>query len=750
MQRLGCVGAAAPHYFADSVSEKATGFILMAIRLPNRRARTPTVIQMEAVECGAAALAIVLGHYGRVVPLEQLREECGVSRDGSRALNVIKAATRFGLEAKGFKYNIEKLAKVRLPAILFWNFNHFVVLDGISRRGKVFHINDPARGRRTVAFQQFNESYTGVVLTFQPTSEFRKGGRRPSTIGFLAARLQKSRTAFTYALLCALLLVIPGLIIPAFMRIFIDDFLVGSEKTWIRPLLTGMAIVLLLQMLLTALQQYCLLRFREKLSLAGSGRFLKHILRLPMRYFSQRFAGEIGSRLPLNDEVAGVVGGQLAKISLDLVLVGFFGVLMFFYDQVLALISVSVAVINAAIVQIASRARADKNRIATQHYGKMTGTSINGLQMIETLKASGGEDEFFGRWAGYQAQYLAEKQSLLTFSQYVMTVPTALIAVSTTVVLAVGAFRIMDGSITLGTFVAFQALASQFSGPLNNLIQFANNLQLLGANITRINDVFRAPEDPIYAAKPDASKFTSVSKLSGRLELIDVTFGYSPLEKPLIENFNLSLSPGSRVALVGSSGSGKSTIAKLASGLYRPWSGEVRFDGYTIDEIPRDLFAISVAMVDQDVVLISGSVSDNLTLWNASVPEQTIHQACQYAGIANVIASRTGGYQSELGEGGSNLSGGERQRLEIARALVHSPTLLILDEATSALDAATEMLIDQNLRRSGCASLIVAHRLSTIRDADEIIVMDAGKIVERGIFDELLARRGALFRLMEQ
>jgi ATP-binding cassette subfamily C protein len=722
----------------------------MAIRLPNRRARTPTVIQMEAVECGAAALAMVLGHYGRIVPLEQLREECGVSRDGSRALSIVKAATRFGFESKGFRYDLQKLAKVRLPAILFWNFNHFVVLDGISGGGKAFYINDPARGRRKVSAAEFSESYTGVVLTFQPTRGFRKGGRRPSTLRFLLERLQKSRAAFAYSFLCALLLVIPGLVIPAFMRIFIDDYLVGTEKTWIRPLLVGMGIVLAMQMLLTGLQQYCLLRFREKLSLAGSGRFLTHILRLPMRYFSQRFAGEIGSRLPLNDEVAGVVGGQLAKISLDLVLVGFFAVLMFFYDAVLALICIGVAVINAAIVQIASRARADKNRIATQHYGKMTGTAINGLQMIETLKASGGEDEFFGRWAGYQAQYLAEKQSLLTFSQYVMTAPTLLNSISTTVVLAVGAFRIMDGNLTLGTFVAFQALASQFSSPLNSLIQFANNLQLLKANITRINDVFQAPEDPIYAAQPATSKFESVSKLSGRLELINVTFGYSPLEKPLIESFNLSLSPGSRVALVGGSGSGKSTVAKLASGLYRPWSGEVRFDGYTIDEIPRDLFAISVAMVDQDILLISGSVKDNLTLWNSSIPEQPIHEACRYAGIADVIAARSGGYQSELGEGGGNLSGGERQRLEIARALVHKPSLLILDEATSALDAATEMLIDQNLRRSGCACLIVAHRLSTIRDADEIIVMDAGKIVERGTFEELMANRAALFRLMEQ
>ncbi len=722
---------------------------MATVRLPNRRKRTPTVIQMEAVECGAAALAIVLGYYKCIVPLEKLREECGVSRDGSKALNIVKAARRRGMVAGGFKYDVPELGKVALPAILFWNFNHFVVLEGSGRGGKVFYINDPGSGRRKVSFKEFNESFTGVVLALEPGPEFERGGQSPSVLGFLMARLRGNRSAFLYSLLCALFLVIPGLVIPAFSRIFVDDFLVGAEKNWLRPLLVGMGIAIVLQMLLTGFQQFCLLRFREKLALSGSGRFFQHILRLPMSYFSQRFSGEIGSRLALNDQVAGVVGGELAKISLDFVLIFFFGVLMFFYDPILACLSIAVALLNAGIVRVVSRMRADRNRVATQSYGKMLGTSINGLQMIETLKACGREDEFFGRWAGYQARYLSEQQSLNAFSQYVMMGPMTLNAACSVFILGMGAFRIMDGAITLGTFVAFQALAGQFNGPLNSLIQFGSNLSLLGANITRINDVFQAPQDPVYQAKPDAAKFAGISRLTGRLELRNITFGYSRLEAPLIEGFSLNLAPGARIALVGSSGSGKSTIAKLVSGLYRPWEGTILFDGRPLDEIPRALFATSIAMVDQEIILFSGTVRDNLTFWDATVSDRAIHQACLDAEISQVLLTRPGGYRSEVAEGGSNLSGGQRQRVAIARALVHDPTLLILDEATSALDAGTESAIVRNLRQRGCACLIVAHRLSTIRDADEIIVLDRGKIVERGTFTQLFCNKGHFYNLMQ-
>lgn len=718
-------------------------------KFANRRVNTPTVIQMEAVECGAAALAIVLGHHGRIMPLEELRVECGVSRDGSKALNIVKAARRLGLEAKGYKYESEALDKVPLPAILFWNFNHFVVLEGFDREGERVYINDPASGRRRVTAEEFDRSYTGVTLTFQPTPEFRRGGRVPSVLAFLLSRLRGCEAAFLFALLCALFLVIPGLITPAFTRIFVDDYLIGTEKVWLRPLLIGMGLTVAIQMGLTALQQWCLLRFRTKLSLSGSGKFLAHVLRLPMNYFAQRFSGEIGSRLALNDQVAGVVGGELASIALNFVLVGFFAVLMYLYDPVLCAIAVATAALNFLVMRLVARARADRNRVASQEAGKLYGTAINGLAMIENLKSCGGEDEFFSRWAGYQARALREKQSLGVLTQVSGIAPSLLDAISSAAILTFGAFRIMDGDLTVGTLVAFQGLAGQFNGPLSSLVQFGNNLQLLGANMARINDVHRAAEDPVYRHPRDPAPFIGRGKLDGRVELRGVTFGYSPLEAPLIENFHLVIEPGHRVALVGGSGSGKSTLAKLVSGLYAPWEGEVLLDGVPLAAVPRDILTNSLGMVDQELVFFSGTVRENLSLWDTAIPEADIVAAARDAAIADVISARPGGFQSEIDEGGGNFSGGQRQRLEITRALALNPSILILDEATSALDAATEAEIDRNIRRRGCSCLIIAHRLSTIRDADEIIVMDRGKVVERGDFETLMRQNGALARLME-
>lgn len=704
---------------------------------------------MESVECGAAALAIVLGHYGKIVPLESVREECGVSRDGSKALNILKAARHFGMDAKGFKYELENLDSVPLPAILFWNFNHFVVLDGFASRGRIACINDPASGPRKVPIEEFNESFTGVTLVCQPGPDFKKGGTRDNVLGFLLTRLRGSETAAMFSILCALFLVIPGFVAPAFTRVFVDDVLIGTEQSWLRPLLIGMVLTFLVQMLLTWLQQKCLLRFETKLSLLGSGAFVSHVLRLPMRYFSQRFAGEIGSRVALNDEVASLAGRQLTKIGLDFVLLAFYAVLMFFYDAALAAIVLVSAALNGSILAWVARVRTDKSRVAAQEAGKLMGTSINGLQMMETLKAGGGEDEFFGRWAGCQAKYLTCKQALLRISQFAGAGPSLLDAVSSAAVLSVGAFRIMSGDISIGTLIAFQALAGNFNAPLNSLIQFGNSLQLLKANITRINDVFRSKEDLIYQVN-EADKTSDRVRLSGALTLSNVTFGYSPLDPPLIDNFNLTLQPGTRVALVGGSGSGKSTIAKLVTGLYRPWSGEIRFDNRTIDEIPRAIFARSLAMVDQDLVFFSGTVRENLTLWDTTVPDRQIQQACADAEIASLVLSRVGGYNADIAEGGKNFSGGQKQRLEIARALVNNPGILVMDEATSALDATTEAAIDANIRRRGCTCLIIAHRLSTIRDADEIIVLELGKVVERGTFADLMQRRGAFFSLMQQ
>ena len=715
---------------------------------PRRRVKTPTILQMEAVECGAAALAMVLAHFGRWVPLEELRQECGVSRDGSKANNVLRAARKYGLEAKGFKYSeLEKLYALDFPAILFWNFNHFVVLDGF-KGGQVL-LNDPAQGPRTISMAELDGSYSGVVLTFKPGPEFQKGGASPKMLPALRRRLVGSEMALLYTILCGLLLVIPGLVIPTFTRVFIDDYLMAGQAWLVKPLLWAMFATLIVHGLLTWLQKYVLLRLETKLALVTSSRFFTHILQLPAAYFGQRFSGEIGSRVMINDKVAQMVSGRLAGMVIDSMMTIFYAALMFVYDITLTFIVILIALLNVAAIRLAARARTDGSRRLMQDQGKLTGTAMNGLQMIETIKATGSEAEFFSRWAGYYAKVVNNEQFLMVLSKISTAVPPFVQTMSTAAVLVLGGMKVMEGQLTIGMLVAYQTLLTSFTRPLTAFVQFGSDMQELQADMNRLDDVLRYPPDPQYEqTRENCPVDPRIVKLSGHVELRNVTFGYSPLEKPLVEDFSLVVQPGRRVAFVGSSGSGKSTAAKLISGLYQPWSGDVLFDGMPRNKIPRDLISNSLAVVDQEVFLFGGSVAENVSMWDSTIPPQRISQAARDAAIDDVIEQREGGYQSRVQEGGGNFSGGQCQRLEITRALVGEPTILILDEATSALDPHTEQHIDESLRRRGCTCIIIAHRLSTIRDADEIIVMERGKIVQRGTHDEMKDVDGPYKRLM--
>ena len=705
---------------------------------PKKRVKTPTVLQMEAVECGAASLAAVMAYYGRWVPLEELRQECGVSRDGSKASNVLKAARRYGLEAKGFKYEtLEKLFELSLPVILFWNFNHFVTLEGFGSNGKVF-LNDPAQGPRQITMEDLDGSYSGVCMTFKPGPEFKKGGSAPSMAAALRRRLTGSESALTYIVLCGLMLVIPGLVIPTFTRIFIDEYLIGKQAWMIQPLLVAMMCTLLIHGVLTWLQKYYLLRLETKLALNDSSSFFNHILRLPSAYFGQRFAGEIGSRVTINDKVAMVVSGKLATTAIDAVMTLFYAGLMFFYDVTLTLVVIFLASLNVIAVKLAARIRTDANRRLQGEKGKLMGTAMSGLKMIETLKATGSEPEFFGRWAGYHAKAMNTEQQLGVITQYVSTSPPFAQAMSSMAVLLFGGIKVMNGDLTVGMLVAYQTLLTSFTRPLNAFVEFGNQLQELEADMNRLDDVLRYPQDVQYHQDPKKVKpMPGKIKLSGKVELRNITFGYSPLDPPLIEDFNLVIEPGRRVALVGASGSGKSTAAKLVSGLYQPWKGEVLFDDVPRAQVPRQLVVNSLGVVDQEVFLFGGTVTENVTMWDPTIPPLRVATASKDAAIGEVIETREKGYASEIQEGGGNFSGGQCQRLEIARALVGEPTIVIMDEATSALDPATEVLIDESMRRRGCTTIIIAHRLSTIRDADEIVVMEYGKIVQRGTHDEM-------------
>jgi len=712
-----------------------------------RLRRSPTVLQMEAVECGAAALAIVLAHHGRWVPLEELRVACGVSRDGSKASNVVKAARGYGLAAKGFKKEPAALRSLALPAILHWNFNHFVVLDGF-RKGRVF-LNDPATGPREVTEEELDQAFTGVVLTFEPGPEFQRQGDPPRLIPALRRRLAGSRAALVFVLLAGLALAIPGLVVPVFSKIFVDSVLLENRRDWLPALLFAMGGAALLTGALTWIQQVYLLRLETRMAVGSSSRFLWHVLRLPTEFFSQRYAGDISSRVAINDRVAQLLSRDLATNALGAVMVVFFAAVLFQYDAVLTLVGIGVVSLNVAALRYVSRRRVDGNRRLVQDQGKLLGTAIGGLQTIETLKATGGESDLFGRWAGFQAKVVNGQQELERYTQILDAFPPLLSAVNTALILGLGGLRVMNGSLSLGGLVAFQLLMAAFIAPINRLVSLGGRLQMVEGDMNRLDDVLRYRIDPSAGSgSGELPPVGAAVRLNGFLELREVSFGYSRLDPPLIESLHLSLKPGSRVALVGGSGSGKSTISRLVTGLYEPWGGEILFDGRRRRETPAGVLTGSLAAVDQNVFLFEGTVRENLTLWDATIPLPEVVTAAKDACIHEDIAARPGGYDSPVEEGGANWSGGQRQRLEIARALVGRPSVLVLDEATSALDPTTESRIDENLRRRGCTCLIVAHRLSTIRDADEIIVLEKGKVVQRGTHDELKGVDGPYSRLI--
>ncbi|MBL1203672.1 MAG: NHLP family bacteriocin export ABC transporter peptidase/permease/ATPase subunit [Nostoc sp. GBBB01] len=742
------------------------------LKIKNKRCRTPTLLQMEVVECGAAALGIILAYYGLIVPLTELRQACGVSRDGVSALNILKAARNYKLIAKSYKVNLATLSELKFPFIVFWKFNHFLVVEGFGKQR--VYLNDPATGRRSVSVEEFSGAYTGIVLLLEPSSEFQRGGRKPSTILALWSRLRGSIGALLYCVVAGFLLVIPGLAIPAFSQIFVDNVLIEQRDEWLRPLILGMIFTAGLKAFLTLVQLQFLRQLKIKLSVGMKSKFLWHILRLPMSFYDQRFAGEITSRVQLNDSIANMLSGQLATTAIAAASIFLYVLVMLQYDVVLTLIAIAFVAVNLAALQWVRGRRVDANTRLMQEYGKVSGVGISGLQSIETIKASGLESDFFSRWAGYYAKAINTKQELETTNQTLGVLPDFLSAIASMLLLAVGGLRVMDGSISIGMLIAFMALMQSFFQPITNLINLGSDLQEMEGNLTRLDDVLQNPIDSQLGERGrgegdggdgemgrwgdggensslsslSASSFYPLVKLRGYVELRNVTFGYNQITPPLIENFNLSLQPGQRVALVGGSGSGKSTIAKLLCGLYQPWQGEILFDGKPKEQIHRQVLANSISAVEQEILLFAGNVRDNLTLWDTTIPDTHLVRACQDAALHDVILSLPGGYGADLLEGATNLSGGQRQRLEIARALVNNPSILVMDEATSALDAETEKIVTRNLRLRGCTCIIVAHRLSTIRDCDEIIVLDGGKIVQRGTHEELQQVEGLYLQLI--
>ncbi|MFB6820749.1 NHLP family bacteriocin export ABC transporter peptidase/permease/ATPase subunit [Streptomyces virginiae] len=717
-------------------------------RIP-RPVRTPTVLQMEAVECGAAALAMVLGHHGRFVPLEELRIACGVSRDGSRAGNLLKAARGYGLTAKGMQMDLAALAEVNAPAILFWEFNHYVVYEGTTRRlgRRGVYVNDPAKGRRFVPMEEFDTSFTGVVLVFEPGEGFRRGGRRPGVMRAVPARLRGTSGTMAAAVVASLLLVAVGVAVPALSRTYIDMFLIGEQTSLLGVLFASMAVALVLTATLTALLQANLLRGRIISSTLSSARFFRHLLRLPVTFYSQRNPADLVQRLQSNDAVAETLARDLSAAGVDAVVVVLYAVLLWTYDPQLTLVGVAVALLNVVALRIAIRLRATGTQKLRAESARLTNTAYSGLQLIETMKATGGENGFFRRWAGQHAVTLDVQQRLGVPSAWLAIVAPTLAAFNSALILTIGGLRAVEGHLTVGLLVAFQALVTSFTAPISRLGGVAGRIQDFAADIARLEDVENFPVDRVYSRREPAA---STRRLKGHVELDRVTFGYNPLDAPLLQDFSLTVGPGQQVALVGGSGSGKSTVSRLISGLHAPWAGAIRIDGMRLEDIPRGALAASVSFVDQDVFLFEGTVRDNVTLWDPSITDEAVVAALQDAAVHEVVARRPGGVHSRVEQDGRNFSGGQRQRLEIARALVRRPSVMVLDEVTSALDAVTEQIIIDNLRRRGCACVVIAHRLSTVRDSDEIVVLDRGTVVERGRHDHLVAARGPYAALVKE
>ena len=716
------------------------------------RFRTPTVLQMEATECGAACLTMILARLGRWIPLEEMRVACGVSRDGSKAANILRAARLHGLAAKGFRKNAQDLASLPFPMIVFWNSNHFVVVEGMDFRTGAAWINDPATGPRVVAAAEFEQNFSGICLIFERTATFEKLGASPSLIRGFRDRLRGSNGALSFLILVGLALVIPGLAVPLLSQVFVDEVLMQGRGDWVPILLIGLAATAITRGVLTWLQGLYLARLEVKLAVAHGAALFWHILRLPVGFFAQRYPGDIASRVESNDQVAKLLAGELSEAVTGLFSIVFFGAIMVLYDPLLAAVAIGLSLFNLLVLRLLWRVQEDISRRVVREQSNLASVSVSGVSSIEQLKAQGGEPDFFAKWAGVQANYLNAQQQISFFSSILNVVPGVLATLTNVAILWLGGLSVMDGTMTVGMLVAFQSLVGSFGEPIKAVMGLGGSMNTVKGAMDRLDDVRRYPIEPRLADSERASGALAegpIYRLSGRIELRDVVFGYSVREAPLLQGITLTIEPGQRVAFVGGSGSGKSTLAKLINGLYRPWSGSVTFDGRTMDEIPHQAFAGSVACVDQEIFLFEGTVRENLTLWDSRVPDAAITRALADSELLEIIEQRPRRYDAEMQEGGTNFSGGQRQRLEIARALVGDPSILVLDEATSALDPLVEKRIDENLRRRGCTCIIVAHRLSTIRDADEIIVLDRGKISQRGTHETLMGQEGLYRRLLE-
>lgn len=702
-------------------------------------AKVPVILQLEALECGAASLAMVMAYYNKWIPLEQVRLDCGVSRDGSNAKNMLIAARSYGMSAKGYRYEPDSLRKKgRFPCIIHWNFNHFVVLNGFRKDKAV--LNDPAKGLVEVSMKEFDEAFTGVCIMLEPAEGFVADGKKKSIMKFAQKQLMGTGTAMLFTVMVSLISALIGVIHPIFLRIFMDRLITGKNPDWVAPFFLFLSTFALIQIVLSGMQAIYFLKIQGKLAIKANAQYMWHVLRMPAEFFTQRMAGDIVARKDTNASIASTLINTLAPTVLNMIMMVFYLVIILRYSVTLTLIGIGGMSLNIVLNQYISSKRINISRVQMRDAAKLSSTTVAGIEMIETIKASGAENGFFEKWSGYQASVNTQNVKTMKLNQYYDLISQIMSSLVNMIILALGLYMIIQGQFTVGTFFAFQAMLSSFMAPVTELASAGTTIREMRTNMERIEDVMEYPTDVEY--KQNSKEEISYDKLTGKVELKNVTFGYSRLAPPLIENFSMTLEVGQKVAFVGGSGCGKSTLAKLISGLYQPWSGEILFDGKPISEIDRNIFTGSLAVVDQDITLFEDTIANNIKMWDSSIEDYEMILASRDASLHEDIMQRDGGYQYKLMEGGRDFSGGQRQRMEIARVLAQDPTIMIMDEATSALDAKTEYEVVKAIKDRGITCIVIAHRLSTIRDCDEIIVMEHGKIVERGNHEKLMAQHG--------
>ncbi|HEX6552606.1 MAG TPA: peptidase domain-containing ABC transporter [Ktedonobacteraceae bacterium] len=711
-------------------------------KMPGKR--VPQLSQMNAVECGFACLAMVLTYYGRKTSISELSTRYGVGRDGLSALGIVRAARNYGMRVRAISLQQNDFRFVKLPAIVHWEFNHFVVVERWSR--KRVDVVDPARGRCSLTHEEFDAGFTGVVITVEPGVAFDRHAA-PSRRAFrtyVLQYIQRAPATFLQLLGASLLILVIGLTLPLLTKVVVDEILPFRMDNVMTVLGIGILVLFLSQTVATLLRGWLLVYLQARIDIHMMLGFVEHLLALPYSFFQQRSTGDLLARLSSNTLLREILSNQILSTLLDSSLVVFYVVILLWQSLPFGLLTLVIGLLQVLLLVGSNRPIRNLASRELAAQGKSQGYLAEALAGIATLKGSGAEQRAFERWSNLFFDQLNISLRYSYLSSTMTTILTALRSLAPLALLWVGATQVLNGSMTLGTMVALNALAAAFFAPLASLVSSGQQFQLMGAHLERIADVTEAEAEQ----KGQAVQLPPL--LSGHIRLEHVSFRYAAEAPEVLHNIDLMVEAGQKVAIVGPSGSGKSTLGKLLLGLYAPTEGSILYDSIPLQRLNYQEVRQQFGVVLQESTLFSGSILSNITLSNPMIDKEQVVKAAEIAAIDEDIMSMPMGYETYVSEGGSALSGGQRQRLAIARAIAHKPALLLLDEATSHLDVTTEQVVAQRLQTLACTQIIIAHRLSTIRNADVILVLDQGTIVEKGSHRDLLQRDGYYARLMHQ